>query len=153
MTTDEVLALMRGPPPEEDSPPRNDSRDSNVIIDVISEDPRWSAWSEAALIDAANRDEIGVNPIIYAEIAAGFATMAALDAHLGAASSRLPLPYEAGFVAGQRSWSIVGEAACAHLRFRISISAPTRSSLGSSCSPATPNATPDFPKLRLISPV
>ncbi len=76
--------------------------DSNVIIDVLSEDAKWRAWSEAALIDAANRDEIAVNPIIYAEIASGFATMAALDAHLGAGEfRRLPLPYEAGFVAGR----------------------------------------------------
>jgi predicted nucleic acid-binding protein len=76
--------------------------DSNVIIDVLSEDPTWRSWSEAALVDAANRDEIAINPIIYAEIASGFATMAALDAQLGAGEfRRLALPYEAGFVAGR----------------------------------------------------
>ena len=59
-------------------------------------------WSEAALGDAADRDEVAINPIIYAEIAAGFATIAALDRHLGAETfRRLPLPYEAGFVAGR----------------------------------------------------
>jgi predicted nucleic acid-binding protein len=76
--------------------------DSNVIIDVLTQDARWAAWSEAALIDAADRDEIAINPIIYAEIASGFATMATLDAHLGAGEfRRLPLPYEAGYVAGR----------------------------------------------------
>ncbi len=76
--------------------------DSNVIIDVISADGTWGAWSEAALTDAADRDEIAINPIIYAEIASGFAMMAALDAHPGVAEfRRLPLPYEAGFVAGR----------------------------------------------------
>ena len=45
--------------------------DSNVIIDVLTEDPRWRRWSEAALIDAANCDEIAINPVIYAEIASG----------------------------------------------------------------------------------
>jgi predicted nucleic acid-binding protein len=76
--------------------------DSNVIIDVLTEDPRWRRWSEAALIDAADRDEIAINPIIYAEIASGFATMAELDHHLGADRfRRLALPYEAGFVAGR----------------------------------------------------
>jgi len=76
--------------------------DSNVIIDVLSEDTVWRAWSEAALIDAANRDEIAINPIIYVEVASGFATMAALDLHLGDGEfRRLPLPYEAGFVAGR----------------------------------------------------
>ena len=45
--------------------------DSNVIIDVLTEDPIWREWSEAALTDAADRDEIAINPIIYAEIASG----------------------------------------------------------------------------------
>ena len=76
--------------------------DSNIIIDVLSKDPVWRHWSEAALADAADEDEIAINPIIYAEIASGFATMAALDAHLGVGEfRRLALPYEAGFVAGR----------------------------------------------------
>jgi predicted nucleic acid-binding protein len=76
--------------------------DSNVIIDVLTGDATWSALSEAALIAAANRDEIAINPIIYAEIASGFATMAALDRHLGDGEfRRLELPYEAGFLAGR----------------------------------------------------
>jgi predicted nucleic acid-binding protein len=76
--------------------------DSNVIIDVLTRDPAWLTWSEAALREAADRDELAINPIIYAEIASGFATMSELDLHLGAdAFRRLPLPYEAGFVAGR----------------------------------------------------
>jgi predicted nucleic acid-binding protein len=76
--------------------------DSNVIIDVMSRDPVWGAWSEAALADAADGGEIAINPIIYAEISLGFATMAALDAALGFGDfKRLALPYEAGFVAGR----------------------------------------------------
>jgi predicted nucleic acid-binding protein len=54
------------------------------------------------LVDAADRDEVAINAIIYAEIASGFATMQDLDRHLGAeAFRRLALPYEAGFVAGR----------------------------------------------------
>jgi len=76
--------------------------DSNVIIDVLSRDPVWRSWSETMLADAADRDEIAINPIIYAEMSSGFATMQALDDHLGAGDfRRLPLPYEAGFVAGR----------------------------------------------------
>jgi predicted nucleic acid-binding protein len=76
--------------------------DSNVLIDVLTKDASWGAWSEAALGDAADRDEIAINPIIYAEIASGFATMRDLDHHIGAdAFRRRPLPYEAGFVAGR----------------------------------------------------
>lgn len=76
--------------------------DSDVIIDVLTRDPSWQAWSEAALSDAADRDEVAINPIIYAEIASGFVTMSDLDRHLGTeAFRRLALPYEAGFVAGR----------------------------------------------------
>lgn len=76
--------------------------DSNVIIDVLTQDRSWQAWSEAALSDAADRDDLAINPIIYAEIASGFATISELDRHLGAnAFRRLALPYEAGFVAGK----------------------------------------------------
>ena len=76
--------------------------DSNVIIDVLTKDPSWQAWSEAALSDAANCDAVAINPIIYAEIASGFATIGDLDRCLGAdAFRRLALPYEAGFVAGR----------------------------------------------------
>lgn len=76
--------------------------DSNVIIDLLTEDPTWRDWSEAALRDAADREEIAINPIIYAEVASGFATMRELDVRLGQdAFRRLPLPYQAGFVAGR----------------------------------------------------
>jgi len=76
--------------------------DSNVIIDVLTEDPVWLAWSEAALRDAVDHDEVAINPIIYAEIASGFTTTAELDRHLGAAAfRRLALPFEAGFAAGR----------------------------------------------------
>jgi predicted nucleic acid-binding protein len=76
--------------------------DSSVIIDIFTRDADWSAWSEAALADAADRDEIAINPIIYAEISVGFPTIAALEAALGDAEFRkLALPYEAGFIAGK----------------------------------------------------
>jgi predicted nucleic acid-binding protein len=76
--------------------------DSNVIIDILTSDPTWCAWSEAALHNAADHDEIAINPIIYAEISSGFATMAELDLRPGIeALHRLPLPYHAGFIAGR----------------------------------------------------
>jgi predicted nucleic acid-binding protein len=76
--------------------------DSNVIIDVASGDRTWRDWSREALRRAADSDEIAINPIIYAEVSAGFATMEGLDAHLGeGAFRRLALPYDAGFIAGR----------------------------------------------------
>ncbi len=76
--------------------------DSNVIIDVLTRDTVWCSWSEAALANAANHDELAIKPIIYTEIASGFTTMAELDRHFGPeAFRRLKLPYEAGFIAGR----------------------------------------------------
>ena len=76
--------------------------DSNVIVDVLTKDLVWQAWSEAALRDVADRDDLAINPIIYAEIASGFVTMGELDRHIGPDRfRRLSLPYEAGYVAGR----------------------------------------------------
>jgi hypothetical protein len=38
--------------------------DSNVLLDVLTEDPRWSKWSADALADQAERDVLTINPII-----------------------------------------------------------------------------------------
>jgi predicted nucleic acid-binding protein len=76
--------------------------DSNVIIDVLSKNPVWAEWSEKNLREATDSDEVAINPIIYAEISSGFATIADLDQDLSPVTfRRLALPYEAGFVAGR----------------------------------------------------
>ncbi|HSN14029.1 MAG TPA: type II toxin-antitoxin system VapC family toxin [Anaeromyxobacteraceae bacterium] len=76
--------------------------DSSVLLDVATEDPRWFAWSSAALERAADRGVLVVNPIIWAEVSVGFARIEELEAALPAALFRRdPLPYEAGFLAGK----------------------------------------------------
>lgn len=75
--------------------------DSCVLIDVMTDDPTWAAWSANALALARDSGELAVNPIIYAEIAVAFDTIEALDEALPTTDfARQPLPYEAGFVAG-----------------------------------------------------
>ena len=76
--------------------------DSNVIIDVRTEDPVWFAWSAGALSAAADRYELAINPIIYAELSVDAERIEELDAELPESDyRRLPLPYEAGFLAGK----------------------------------------------------
>ncbi len=76
--------------------------DSNIIIDIALGDSRFGAWSERALAHAADNDELAINPIIYAEVSVGYSTLEALEEALGDADfRRLPLPYEAGFLAGK----------------------------------------------------
>ena len=76
--------------------------DSNVLLDVLTADPQWGSWSEEQLLAAFESDELGINPIIYAELAPAYRTGAELDRTLrGWPIRRLQLPYEGGFVAGQ----------------------------------------------------
>jgi AbrB family looped-hinge helix DNA binding protein len=46
--------------------------DSNVILDVITEDPRWGSWSADTLERCAEDSILVINPIIYAEVSIGF---------------------------------------------------------------------------------
>lgn len=74
--------------------------DANVLLDVITEDERWMSWSADALTDSAARGDLAINPIVYAEVSLGYDTIEALDAALSG-FTRLPLPYEAGFLAAR----------------------------------------------------
>ena len=76
--------------------------DSSVLLDVMTEDPRWSAWSSSALARCANDGSLAINPIIYAEVSIRFERIEELDAALPEAEfRRLPLPWEASFLAGK----------------------------------------------------
>jgi predicted nucleic acid-binding protein len=76
--------------------------DSNVLLDVLTNDPRWFVWSAGALATQADRDVLAINPIIYAEVSIGFMRIEELDNALPtAAFHRLPLPWEAAFLAGK----------------------------------------------------
>jgi hypothetical protein len=76
--------------------------DSNVLLDVLTEDSRWSPWSMAALAEQADRDLLAINPIIYAEVSIGFVRIEDVDAALPPPTfHRLALPWEAAFLAGK----------------------------------------------------
>jgi hypothetical protein len=76
--------------------------DSNVLLDVLTGDPRWSSWSTHALAEQGDREVLAINPIIYAEVSIGFARIEELDAALPPSTfHRLALPWEAAFLAGK----------------------------------------------------
>jgi predicted nucleic acid-binding protein len=76
--------------------------DSNVLLDIVTEDPTWFQWSSDTLAHYADCGSLAINPIIYAELCAGFTAIEAVDALLpGSFFHRLELPYEAGFLAAQ----------------------------------------------------
>ena len=56
--------------------------DSNVLLDIATNDPDWSDWSGRALAESAEHTTLVINPIIYAEVSIGYTTIEALDAAL-----------------------------------------------------------------------
>ena len=76
--------------------------DSNVLLDVATDDPTWGAWSSAALERTADEASLVINPLVYAEVSVGFATIEELEAALPSDLYRREnLPYEAAFLAGK----------------------------------------------------
>ena len=76
--------------------------DSNVLLDVLTEDPQWGAWSSEQLAAAADLGHVALNPIVYAEVSIGFERIEELDEALPADDFlRLPLPWAAAFLAGK----------------------------------------------------
>ncbi len=76
--------------------------DSNVLLDVATEDPRWGEWSSSALAEVAHASALAINPIIYAEVSIRYDTIEELERVLPVGVFRRePLPYEAGFLAGK----------------------------------------------------
>jgi predicted nucleic acid-binding protein len=76
--------------------------DSNVLLDVMTEDPEWSDWSTEALLRVGDESTLAINPIIYAEVSIHIRTIEEMndivpDEHF----RRLDLPYEAAFLAGK----------------------------------------------------
>ena len=46
--------------------------DSNVILDVVTDDAEWGDWSASMLASAAQQGRLVINPLIFAEVACGF---------------------------------------------------------------------------------
>ena len=76
--------------------------DSNVLLDVMTEDPRWLSWSSDALEACAEESELLINPIIYAEVSVRFDRVEDLEEALPVSLFiRAALPWEAAFLAGK----------------------------------------------------
>jgi predicted nucleic acid-binding protein len=76
--------------------------DTNVLVDVLENDPEWADWSVAQLRAQAQIHRFVINPIIYAELSLTFSTIEALDDLL--AAMQIPvqdIPKPALFLAGK----------------------------------------------------
>jgi predicted nucleic acid-binding protein len=76
--------------------------DSNVLLDVITDDMQWADWSARQIATAMDAGRVVINPLIYAEVSVGYETLEELDELLPASDyERESLPFVAGFAAGK----------------------------------------------------
>ena len=76
--------------------------DTNVLVDVLEDDPEWADWSIGQLRAQSKIHRLAINPIIYSELSLTFSTVEALDRavdDLGLAVIEIPRP--ALFLAGK----------------------------------------------------
>lgn len=76
--------------------------DSCVLLDVLGGDPVWAVWSQSQLDIWSKRGPLSINPVIYAELAPGYAEPEALEsAILAAGLEYREVPKAALFLAGK----------------------------------------------------
>ena len=105
--------------------------DSNVLLDIFTEDPVWLEWSVEALANAAEAGPLSINPVIYAEVSVRFSRIEDLEDALPPADfRRSALPRSS---LGRRSWPTAAPTVPRALRCPTSSSAHMRPSLISRC--------------------
>ena len=76
--------------------------DTNVLVDILENDPDWADWSVAQLQAQSKVHRLCINPIIYAELSLTFSTTEALDKVLDSMELHLlEVPKPALFLAGK----------------------------------------------------
>jgi len=76
--------------------------DSNVILDVVTEDTTWFEWSSGQLARLAEDHVLVINPIVYSEVSVGFERIEDVDSALPVDFFRREaLPWEAAFLAAK----------------------------------------------------
>ena len=53
--------------------------DTNILVDVLQDDPQWADWSIGQLRAQASVHQLVINPVVYAEMSLSFSTLEALE--------------------------------------------------------------------------
>ena len=76
--------------------------DTNVLVDVLQDDPQWADWSIGQLRAQSKVRTLCINPVIYAEISLSFSTIETLDETVAAMALEIQeIPNAALFLAGK----------------------------------------------------
>ncbi|MGH6917615.1 MAG: type II toxin-antitoxin system VapC family toxin [Geminicoccaceae bacterium] len=76
--------------------------DTNILFDLITNDPIWGDWSLRQIESQALQDRLVINPVVYAELSVSFDRPEEVDAFLGGAGIEVDeMPRPALFLAGK----------------------------------------------------
>ncbi|WP_337875674.1 type II toxin-antitoxin system VapC family toxin [Elioraea sp.] len=76
--------------------------DTNVLLDLVTDNADWAEWSQRQLEAAAVRGPVLINDVVYAELSVGFLRVEEMNDVLAAAQVEVaPIPREALFLAGK----------------------------------------------------
>lgn len=76
--------------------------DTNVLLDLVTEDPVWFDWSSVAVGRAAESGSLCLNPIVYAETSIHYDSIEELDQAFPPEDyERVQLPWDAMYLAGR----------------------------------------------------
>jgi len=76
--------------------------DTNVLLDLVTNDAKWADWSIRQLDAAALKGPLIINDVVYAELSVRFAAIETLEDALDEARVAVaPIPRAALFLAGK----------------------------------------------------
>jgi predicted nucleic acid-binding protein len=76
--------------------------DTNVLLDLVTDDPHGANWSIAQLEAASLRGPLLINDVVYAELAVRYGGIEELEAFVSEAGLEIvPIPRAALFLAGK----------------------------------------------------
>ena len=76
--------------------------DSNVLVDLTTDDPAWADWSQEQLTTAGLSGELAINDVVFAEISVRYERLDEVEALVESLRAIVaPIPHEALFLAGK----------------------------------------------------
>ncbi len=76
--------------------------DTNVLLDLVTDDPVWAEWSQRQLRAAAATDVLAINEAVFAELSVRYAAIDQVETMLARVhATLLPTPKPALFLAGK----------------------------------------------------
>jgi predicted nucleic acid-binding protein len=76
--------------------------DTNVLFDLLTNDPIWVDWSQRQIENQALRERLVINAVVYAELSVSFDQLEEVDAFLAATGIDVDeMPRPALFLAGR----------------------------------------------------